>query len=211
VLTQDEARSYWDVRHREQSPLRSGGDLSYDEAGNELFYRVRLGRLLDALTDLAASEAPLRLLDAGCGKGWFARELARCGHAVQGIDVSASALAAAAESGGGPSYARSTLAGWRSPLGYDAVYSIDVLFHLLDDAEWEASVRNLAAHVRPGGRLVLADWGGGERRAWGDYQVTRPRGAYLDLVPPLGFRDNGFRPYGFRDNATGLHVFTRWR
>lgn len=206
----DEAIGFWDERHRAQGELRSGGDLTHDEAVNEIFYNVRLGRLLDLLGNHTESAAPLRVLDAGCGKGWFSRALARCGHRVQGIDSSEHAvqecrrLAVASES-----YDVSRLDAWAPPHLYDVVVSVDVLFHVMDDAVWEDSVRNLASLVRWGGRLLLADHDADTDRLWGAYQVTRAGSRYRELVTGLGFRSDGFTPYRFRDNAAGFHAFTR--
>src|SRR5437763_10513637 len=48
-----------------------------------------------ALLDLAGDMTGLRLLDLACGHGRFARELARRGAAVVGIDLSAALIAKA--------------------------------------------------------------------------------------------------------------------
>lgn len=209
LLDAEENAAYWDRRHRTESALRSGGDMSYDEAANRMFYVLRLGLLLDVVGHHADPVAPLRILDAGCGKGWFSRELARFGHDVDGIDASPSAVATARAEGGPARYRESTLAGWRSPDLYDVVVAVDVLFHVLDEAEWERSLLNLAGLVRLHGRLVVSDWGGPGDRAFGDYQVVRAPRRYVDLLDAHGLRHEGWRPYGFRRNPMGFHVFTR--
>lgn len=189
--------------------MRSGGDMSYDEATNHMFYTRRLSMLLDLVGYHSDPVAPLFILDAGCGKGWFSRELARFGHQVDGIDASAAAIAYCEERGGGPRYARSTLSGWRSPWLYDVVASVDVLFHILDDDEWVRTVKNLASLVRLGGRLIVSDWGEEGDRVYGNYQVVRGRGRYLPLLEQRGLRFDGWHPYRFRINPIGFHAFTR--
>lgn len=206
----DEAISFWDERHRQHGELRSGGDLTYDHATNEAFYALRLGHLLDIVGASASAVAPLRLLDAGCGKGWFTRALTRCGHKVDGIDASTAAVEECRRlTVGTDRYAVDRLDSWAPTYLYDAVVTVDVLFHLMDDAVWRDSVVNLAALVRLGGLLVLTDHDGEVDHLWGEYQVTRSRQGYLDVVRPLGFGYKGFRPYRFRDNAAGFHVFRR--
>jgi 2-polyprenyl-3-methyl-5-hydroxy-6-metoxy-1,4-benzoquinol methylase len=209
LLSADEALDYWDARHRQESELRSGGDLTFDEAANRMFYAVRLGILVDLIGHQSSTVAPLSILDAGCGKGWFSRQLAQFGHQVDGIDESASALAHCRERGGGARYARSSLSAWRSPWLYDVVASIDVVFHILDDDEWERSIVNLASLVRLGGRLIVSDWGERGDRVYGDYQVVRGLDRYLPLARACRLRFDGWRPYGFRGNPIGFHVFTR--
>ncbi|MCF3129351.1 MULTISPECIES: class I SAM-dependent methyltransferase [Streptomyces] len=203
--------TYWDIRHREQDDLASGGHISLDRAGNELFYGLRLGALLTLIGDLNSTIAPLFVLDAGCGKGHFARALARCGHRVDAFDASREAIERARAAAGGPRYTEARLDTWRSPWPYDVVLCVDVLFHVLDDAEWAAGLRNLASLVRVTGRLIVTDEDVRVPRPRGDYIVHRPTAAYRAELEPLGLRHTEFRPYGFRENEVGFHVFTRTR
>ena len=211
LLSSDENAAYWETRHRREGDLRSGGHVSYDEATNQMFYTRRLSMLLEFIGNQSDPEAPLYLLDAGCGKGWFSRELASFGHQVDGIDGSANAIDLCKERGGGPSYFRSTLSAWRSPWLYDVVASIDVLFHILDDDEWERTVKNLASLVRLGGRLIVSDWGQDGDRVYGNYQVVRGRQKYLPLLAERGLRFDGWHPFSFRGSPIGFYVFTRTR
>ena len=43
TLALPEAIDFWDKRHQAQGELLSGGDLSFDHAGNEIFYALRIG------------------------------------------------------------------------------------------------------------------------------------------------------------------------
>jgi 2-polyprenyl-3-methyl-5-hydroxy-6-metoxy-1,4-benzoquinol methylase len=209
-LAVDEALQFWDQRHRMRDDLRSGGDATYDYASNQVFYAVRLGRLLDVLGHHSDVTAPWRVLDAGCGKGWFSRRLAECGHLVDGIDASEHAVAECRrKSVGGDRYHQSRLDDWAPPYLYDAVVSVDVLFHIMDDAVWEASLRRMGQLVRYGGTLVVADHDRDSDVLWGAYQVTRATSTYRSVLESEGLRYDGFTPYGFRENAAGFHRFTR--
>lgn len=239
LLTTEEAAAYWDARHRREDDLRSGGNRGLDYAGNEMFYARRLGTLLELIGDQGSASEPMFVLDAGCGKGQFARALARCGHRVDAIDASPSAIEyarttdppvfppegdkeespdgeharepAAEPAGPPPRWAVCTLDQWDSPWLYDAVYSIDVLFHILDDGAWRRSLDNLASLVRFGGTLVITDEDCSRPHRRGNYILHRPPAAYLARLLPRGFSYRGFRPYGFRGNEVGFHVFTRTR
>ncbi len=212
VLDLPEAIEFWDKRHQAQGALLSGGDLAFDHAGNEIFYALRIGRLIDIVGDASAVSAPKRVLDAGCGKGVFSRAMAGFGHRVDGIDSSEHAIelcrAAAAPR---ERYAVSTLDAWAPPYLYDAVYCVDVLFHVMDDDVWEASVRNLASLLAFGGVLALADHGGDEDRLWSKYQKTRAASRYDSVLADHGMRRDGFSPYRFRGSPAGFHLFTKVR
>ena len=100
LLNSQEAAAYWDARHVNDDELRSGGHRGLDYASNEIFYALRLGRLLEIIGDHTSTTEPLFVLDAGCGKGWFTRALTRFGHWVEGIDASPEAIKYGTEQGG---------------------------------------------------------------------------------------------------------------
>ena len=208
-LTEAEASKFWNDRHIRETDLRSGGHVSYDEATNSMFYLRRLGMLMDRIGLQSNPVAPLYLLDAGCGKGYFSRELAKFGHQVDGIDRSEAAIEQCRELGGGPRYHQSGLAEWRAPWLYDAVLTVDVLFHIMDDAEWERATRNLASLVRLGGKLIIGDWGQDEDHVFGSYQICRGRNTYQRVLDTCGMRFDDWEPYRFRGSPIGFYTFTR--
>lgn len=210
LLSQGDAAHYWDERHRAGTDLLSGGDMTYDDAANEAFYAVRFGRLLDLIGHQSSLVAPLTVLDAGCGKGYFSRALSRVGHRVDAIDASAVAVEYCRSRGGGATYRECRLNEWQSTELYDVVISVDVLFHILDDAEWLASLANLAGLTCLGGRIIVSDWDEPERdQQFGTYMLARARRRYENAVVDLGLRYDGFAPYRFRASRIGFHCATR--
>lgn len=208
MLTFDEAIEYWDRRHQREDRLRSGGDIDLSPEANEIFYAMRLGKLLGLVGDRTDARVPLFTLDAGCGKGYFSEALQRCGHRVTGIDASASAIEHCRRIGEAD-YHHSTLDAYTGQWLYDVVYSVDVLFHILDDAVWERSMVNLASHVRLGGKLIVTDLASTSRVPMGDHVLHRPHDAYLDVLRTRGFELAGFEPYRFQGNGIGFYCFVR--
>lgn len=202
----DDPISFWDSRHSQQDRLRSGGDIGLTEADNHAFYAVRLGHLVRLIGPSSDPTAPLSILDAGCGKGWFTERLAEFGHNVLGIDSSVTAVDVAREEGAAE-YAVSTLDAFAHPWLFDVVVCIDVLFHILDDALWARSVETLAAHVALGGTLILTDVHADETQQRGSYIIHRATHRYLELLKM--FEHRNFTPYDFKQNPNGFHVFVR--
>ncbi|MFO7156109.1 MAG: class I SAM-dependent methyltransferase [Pseudomonadota bacterium] len=102
-----------------------------------------------------------RVLDLGCGNGRHVLALARRGFDVTGIDFSTALLeeARAARESEGLS-CQFVLADARNlPIEtlppFDAVISIFTSFGLFSEVENEAVARNMAACLKPGGRLLL--------------------------------------------------------
>jgi SAM-dependent methyltransferase len=137
-----------------------------DETGGE-----RGASYAQAFADLAASGADVhgeaafvdallprgaRVLDAGCGTGRVAVELARRGHDVVGVDSDPSMLVEARRAAPGLDWRLEDLAalGEEHASAYDLVVAAgNVVVFLAEGTEQEV-VRRLAGALRPGGLLV---------------------------------------------------------
>jgi 2-polyprenyl-3-methyl-5-hydroxy-6-metoxy-1,4-benzoquinol methylase len=96
-----------------------------------------------------------RVLDVGCGEGYFAAELARVGAEVVGIDVAAEPLRRARERHPELDLRQVPAAGtWPLPdASFDAVWAGEVIEHVADTAGWLSEVRRV---LRSGGVLLLS-------------------------------------------------------
>ena len=103
---------------------------------------------VDALLPAGAS-----VLDAGCGTGRVAVELARRGHTVVGVDNDGSMLDVA-RTHPGPRWVDADLAALHLPDRFDLVVAAGNVVVFLEPGSEPAVVARLAAHLRPAGRLV---------------------------------------------------------
>jgi len=99
-----------------------------------------------------------RILDAGCGTGRVAIELARRGHDCVGVDMSDSMLSVARERAPELEWHRQDLAALGLAGRFDLVLAAGNVIPLLEEGTEPLVVRNLAAHLVPGG-LLLAGFG----------------------------------------------------
>ena len=129
------------------------------------------GRFVDALAARLEIGPAARALDLGCGAGRHSRRLASKGLDVVGLDLSAHSIREARQH----EHARLRFRrhDMREPFGrerFDWVFNFFTSFgYFTEPREHAAVVRNIAASLRPGGRLVL------------DY--LNPRYAEARLVP----------------------------
>lgn len=135
-------KDYWRRRHVDHNGhLKAVGVDTVPETANELAYRQLVGeyeRVLDRL-DLPNG---LKALDAGAGVGAFTRVLCARGLDVTALDISQAALDAI----------DLPVTKVQAPIAsatfvdrsFDYVHSFDVLYHIMDDDEWERSLSALA-------------------------------------------------------------------
>ncbi len=113
---------------------------------------------LDVYEALIIDELGARsVLDVGCGTGTFACRLARRGLEVVGVDPAAASLAVARTKpdADGVRWLHGDATSL-PPLQVDlAVMTGNVAQVFIDDADWLATLRGIAAALRPGGHLVF--------------------------------------------------------
>jgi 2-polyprenyl-6-hydroxyphenyl methylase/3-demethylubiquinone-9 3-methyltransferase len=123
-----------------------------------------------------------RVLDVGCGEGWFTAELARAGARVVGVDVAAEPLRRARARDRELDLRVIPIDGpWQlADASFDVVWAGEVIEHVFDTAAWLSEVRRV---LRSGGRLLLST------PALGPLALARmalsPR-AFTERFDPLG-------------------------
>ena len=112
------------------------------------------GADLHGEADLVTALEPASVLDAGCGTGRVAVELARRGIDVVGVDVDPSMLATARRQGPELTWVEADLA--RADLGrtFDVVVMAGNVVLFTDPGAQADVVAGAARHVAPGGALV---------------------------------------------------------
>ncbi len=122
---------------------------------------LRLGVLAEAAAPGTASlldrlpwQEGWTCLDVGCGLGFVARELARRGGQVTGVDNAPEFLEAARQHGQADYHVLDVQELERLPGFYQLVSARYLLSHLADPAE---AVMSMTRKLRPGGYLVLED------------------------------------------------------
>ncbi len=125
----------------------------------------------------AGSVAGQRVLDIGCGNGATCLLWLADGAEVTGVDVSAAMLAVAARrTAGRATLVQADASLWRGDAPFDlAISQFGVMFF----ADPDLAFGNIAANIRPGGRLLFLCWRAVAENEW----ATTPLRALRDLLP----------------------------
>lgn len=205
-------RSYWNARHEAaKDSLRGVGCHGLGEAENAEDYEAKWKQVAK-LMDRLAIQAGQRVLDAGCGIGFFAKQLAESGLVVEGVDFSREALEVAdRDNPNGVVWHVGQLDEFRLGSTFDAVLCLDVLFHVVDDETWTASVRNMAEHVSPTGRLIIQEELVGHGSARSDRAHVRRRtlDTYRELLTGWTLSEHAVYELPRQGNQKDLLCFTR--
>ena len=148
----------------------------------------------EALLDLAGDMTGVRVVDLACGQGRVARELARRGARVVGVDISPALLERARQAEleypRGIAYVQADLATWSAgETSFDAAICN---YGLSDIDDLDGALKTIAAALRPDGIFVWSilhpcfpGWGPDAPTSWS------PGGYYEEgwwLAENLGFR-----------------------
>ncbi|MFC5409981.1 class I SAM-dependent methyltransferase [Larkinella bovis] len=108
------------------------------------------------LLDLLAPQSGELILDLGCGSGELTQQIADRGATVVGLDSSETMIARARQQFPALDFRLADATTFEVPQYFDAIFSNAALHWMTD---YEAVIRRMKHHLKPGGRLV-AEFGG---------------------------------------------------
>jgi len=178
-------KEFWEQRLAEQFDLRGTGETGLSLDYNRACYALRAEVLTRALVSAGVSPLGARVLDVGCGTGFWTEYYAARGARYTGVDIAQVSVDRLAARYTAQRFLRADVSDGVPGGPYDLVNVFDVLYHVTDDARWQAALRHLAGAVAPGGLLLVTDrFSAGGRQA--EHNVMRPLSRYMEVLSAQG-------------------------
>lgn len=148
---------YWERTLSEQFDLRGTGEPGLSLEYNRACYQLRREVLDRALADAGLDPRGKRVLDVGCGTGFWTEYYSGRGSDYTGLDITATSVAKLQAAYPNARFIHSDVSEAELEGSYDLVNVFDVLYHVTDEARWETALTRLARAVAPGGALLVTD------------------------------------------------------
>lgn len=158
VQSRFQPQRYWESRHKRFSKsLQSVGHLQLSHSDNAKQYELKRGYIAELMNNYFPSPKGLKLLNGGCGIGFFTRSFVDMGFEVTAVDLSDAAIKKARLVAPKAHFVVSPLSTLQLNEGFDVVTAIDVLLHIVDDQMWRAALTSLVSHLHSNGKLLILD------------------------------------------------------
>lgn len=187
--------AYWKDRHRKlRGDHRATGNISRSPEAmlqrklTQAYFFAALVRAILAETRAGgAAPAGAAVLDIGFGTGFLGSLLVTEGVGYTGYDLSEIAVEDAAAMCPGAAYLIRNIV--REPaLPSDVILASEVLFHVVDDAQWRDALGNIAAGMGPDGVFLFTETFVTEIEPGPPHFKPRTRALYEEALARAGLR-----------------------
>jgi SAM-dependent methyltransferase len=186
-------KAFWEQRLGEHFDLVGKGETGLSLAYNRACYGLRAVQLERALRRAGVELEGRRVLDVGCGTGFFTDFYLRRGANVTGLDITTTSVDRLRRQFPQAKFVLADVSETVPDERYDVVNAFDVLYHITDPARWERAIQNLARAVAPGGWFVLTDlFDRGESEE--QHNVIRPLSVYRERLRSSGLEPGELTP-----------------
>jgi SAM-dependent methyltransferase len=151
---------YWEERLTRHFDLCGVGYATLGPIYNAELYQARVRALLRALAASGSRLTDQRVLEIGCGTGFYTELCRQQGVASYvGVDLTAISVNSLRTRYPAWQFVQADVGADDFPLEgpFDVVLLADVLFHIVDPLRFQRALDHVAGCLRPGGHVILSD------------------------------------------------------
>jgi SAM-dependent methyltransferase len=149
--------AYWRARHDEyMTDLKGVGNVTLTSIENERIY-VAIDKYVAAIGGFLKQRGARRVLDLGCGIGMLANAFISNDLEYTGVDISETAIKIASEKHPDARFQVGNIADLPFAEPFDIIVERTVFIHLIEDAYWAKTLRQVKRTLAPKGVFILFD------------------------------------------------------
>ena len=173
-------KAYWGARLGKYGlDLRGVGNCTKSSEENEARYAGARAALLEFCRDRQVLLTGARVLDIGCGTGFYAAVLQDEGvQEYTGVDITDALLSELSARFAGFRFEKCDVSESLPAGPFDVVIMIDVTQHITDDRKFQAAMENIGRVLDPNGVFLVTSWLTKERVQRQPHEVARPMSSY---------------------------------
>lgn len=195
----DRAEEFWnDIYCRYGFDLRGVGCVCISHEENVQAYHHAKKVFLDLCRREGLDLGSARIVDIGCGTGFYAQALLENGaRDYLGIDISDVLFEELREMFPGCKFQKLDVTCQELDGQFDLVIMIDVAQHIVNQRSFSFAMQNVRSHLSKGGLFIVTSWLSKKVVRRGFYEVERPIAHYQRAFPQTGYAFG--KPIPFRD------------
>lgn len=185
------AKEYWNTRLNEQFTLKGVGYVTFSERYNDWLYNRKKQVLNKLFSKQLADLKGKKVLDIGCGTGFFVEKYINQGAAVTGADITTKSIEELTKKFPTANFHLLDLGDKEGVINeqFDVINMWDVMYHLVDDAAFRQACKNIGAMSKPGTYFIVTDFFGSEKEVRPAEHVTfRCTAQYEEALGAEGYK-----------------------
>lgn len=160
------AENYWENRLKSNFDLTGVGNIGFSRNYNNFLYRLQIDILKKTLKKYDVCIKGMKVLDVGCGTGFFSKFYLEKSASIIGLDISSTSV---------KSLQKSLPNGKFIPLditseissnpnlndkSFDIINVFGVMYHIIENKKFEVALGNLSRYLKAGGYILISDYFG---------------------------------------------------
>jgi len=185
-------KNYWEVRYSQRFDLAASGNQTLGLDYNHWLYKAKARSFLRAIKKHNIPVAGAKVLDVGCGTGFFVEQCTKLGAAyIAGVDIAEKSIQTLRQK-----YKDTTKYDFKhADVGkgnttlearYQLILVFDLLYLLMSDEEFVNAVRYIRQHARDNAYILISDVFGDTDILHNSYIKFRSYSAYEQTLKNNG-------------------------
>ena len=153
------AKEFWNRRLKQNFNLRGVGNITFSERYNQYLYKQRLNVLKNVIRKYTITIEGKKVLDVGCGTGYFSKYYLDNSAKVTGVDIAPVVIQKLQGIFTEGDFLPLDITRHNDslPYNFDIIHIFSTTFHITNDDEFKFAMISLCDRLKVGGYIFITD------------------------------------------------------